>query len=55
MLTWLELPAGKQILEKLQTFSKENPTGWILGEGWDQNDWENKNYPDLTIIESIVS
>jgi len=43
----------EQILEKLQTFSKENPTGWILGEGWDQNDWENKNYPDLTSLNQL--
>lgn len=43
----------EQILEKLQTFSKENPTGWILGEGWDQNDWENKNYPDLASLNQL--
>lgn len=43
----------EQILDKLQTFSKENPTGWILGEGWDQNDWENKNYPDLASLNQL--
>ncbi len=36
----------EDILEKLQQFGKENPEGWIIGRGWDQNDWANKEFPD---------
>lgn len=36
----------EEILEKLQAFAKENPEGWIVGRGWDQNDWSVKNFPD---------
>lgn len=35
----------EEILEKLKTFANENPEGWIVGRGWDQNDWQNKAYP----------
>lgn len=36
----------EEILEKLQQFDKENPDGWIIGRGWDQNDWTIKEFPD---------
>lgn len=35
-----------EILEKLKVFSLENPEGWIIGRGWDQNDWAVKEFPD---------
>ena len=35
----------EEILEKIKTFANENPEGWIVGRGWDQNDWQNKAYP----------
>jgi predicted amidohydrolase YtcJ len=34
------------ILEKLKTFAAENKEGWIVGRGWDQNDWAVKEFPD---------
>ena len=36
----------EEILEKLQQFGSENPEGWIIGRGWDQNDWTDKEFPD---------
>jgi predicted amidohydrolase YtcJ len=33
------------ILEKLKTFAAENKEGWIVGRGWDQNDWAVKDFP----------
>lgn len=35
-----------EILKKLKIFSKENPNGWLVGNGWDQNDWAIKQFPD---------
>ncbi|WP_276484453.1 amidohydrolase [Paraflavitalea pollutisoli] len=35
----------EQILQQLQTFAAANPEGWIIGRGWDQNDWINKEFP----------
>ena len=34
-----------EILEKLKLFAAENEEGWIIGRGWDQNDWAEKNFP----------
>ncbi len=36
----------EEILEKLKTFSLDNPEGWIIGRGWDQNDWNNNKFPN---------
>ncbi|MFM2117741.1 MAG: hypothetical protein RL316_931 [Bacteroidota bacterium] len=42
-----------EILQKVKSFSKENPKGWIIGRGWDQNDWTLKNYPDNTELNTL--
>jgi hypothetical protein len=35
-----------EILSKLSEFAKNTPEGeWIIGRGWDQNDWEKKEFP----------
>ena len=34
-----------EILDILKRFAATNDNFWILGRGWDQNDWENKSYP----------
>ncbi|MDO9000007.1 MAG: amidohydrolase [Bacteroidota bacterium] len=33
--------------------SPSNKKNWIIGRGWDQNDWENKQYPNKKILDSI--
>lgn len=35
----------KECLDRIQEFSKANKLEWITGRGWDQNDWEVKDYP----------
>ena len=35
----------EEVLERVEQFQIENPKDFILGDGWDQNDWENKEYP----------
>ena len=42
-----------EILEKLKVFSKENPNGWIVGNGWDQNDWDIKQFPDNQTLNEL--
>jgi predicted amidohydrolase YtcJ len=34
-----------EIIEKLKTFATENTDGWLIGRGWDQNDWNEKDFP----------
>ena len=35
-----------EVIEKVKTFAAENKEGWIQGNGWDQNDWAEKNFPN---------
>jgi hypothetical protein len=35
----------KEVLDKIQEFQKANNKDFIIGRGWDQNDWEVKEYP----------
>ncbi len=34
-----------EVVERVKTFAAANPEGWITGRGWDQNDWEIKEFP----------
>lgn len=33
------------ILSILKSFAATHPNGWLLGRGWDQNDWTVKEFP----------
>jgi predicted amidohydrolase YtcJ len=35
-----------EVVERTKIFAKEHPSGWLLGRGWDQNDWPVKEFPD---------
>lgn len=41
------------IVDKINDYSKTAPMQWIYGRGWDQNDWEIKEYPDNKILDSL--
>ncbi|MBC7744841.1 MAG: amidohydrolase [Flavobacterium sp.] len=35
-----------EVIEKVKIFAGKNKAGWIIGRGWDQNDWDKKDFPD---------
>jgi hypothetical protein len=35
----------QEVLDKVQEFQNSNNKSFIIGRGWDQNDWEVKEYP----------
>ncbi len=35
----------EEVLERVQVFAQKNPEGWIVGRGWDQNDWKESSFP----------
>lgn len=44
----------EEILAKLSDHRKQNPDRkWILGRGWDQNDWEKKEFPEKSALDSL--
>jgi predicted amidohydrolase YtcJ len=42
-----------EVLDKVKSYSKTNKFSWILGRGWDQNDWQVQEFPDKTILDSL--
>lgn len=42
-----------QILSVVKEFASTHPEGWIVGNGWDQNDWENKTFPDNKALNAL--
>lgn len=35
----------QQVTDILKTFAAAHPGGWLIGRGWDQNDWPGKSFP----------
>lgn len=42
-----------EILEKIKDYSKTAPMVWIYGRGWDQNDWDKKEYPTKEKLDAL--
>lgn len=43
----------EEILEILKKHSQTHDHSWILGRGWDQNDWAIKKFPDNTLLDKM--
>ena len=43
----------EEIIERLKVYDLNNESNVILGRGWDQNDWEIKQFPVNTRLNSI--
>lgn len=43
----------EDVLDNLKEYEKANTLSWIFGRGWDQNDWENKVYPDNKELDKL--
>ena len=35
----------EEVLERLKKYGTTHHEGWIVGRGWDQNDWQTKDFP----------
>lgn len=43
----------EETIEKLQSFEKEFPAEWLIGRGWDQNDWEVQEFPSKDRLDEL--
>jgi predicted amidohydrolase YtcJ len=43
----------EEVIELVMKQAKEFPTEWIIGRGWDQNNWQIKEFPDKHVLDSI--
>ncbi|MGI8893003.1 MAG: amidohydrolase [Bacteroidia bacterium] len=42
-----------EVINRVQEQQDKKIGGWIWGRGWDQNEWEIKEYPDNTVLDSL--
>jgi hypothetical protein len=42
-----------EILQLLRNYHETHPYIWIIGRGWDQNDWDVKEFPDNTLLDQL--
>ena len=42
-----------EVIQRVVDFQKEKNTPYIIGRGWDQNDWEVKEFPTKEQLDSI--
>lgn len=42
----------QDIVARLQRFAADNPDGWLLGSGWDQNLWPDKQFPGTAELDA---
>ncbi|HZI02085.1 MAG TPA: amidohydrolase [Flavisolibacter sp.] len=49
----VETNSWEEIISRLQAFALTNTEGWLIGRGWDQNDWHVKEYPSKAKLDSL--
>ncbi|MBM3439114.1 MAG: amidohydrolase [Bacteroidetes bacterium] len=37
-------------VKRAKKFAKNNTLPWLIGRGWDQNDWTNKSFPSMALL-----
>ncbi len=42
-----------ECIDKIKEYASTNKFSWILGRGWDQNDWEDKSWPTKERLDSL--
>jgi predicted amidohydrolase YtcJ len=42
-----------EIIDTVTVFARKNTDGWIIGRGWDQNLWKNKQFPNKAKLDSL--
>lgn len=43
----------KEVIDRVKEFSDKNDTEWIVGRGWDQNDWDIKEFPTRFELDKL--
>lgn len=42
-----------EVIQRVKRFSLENSFPWILGRGWDQNNWKKQQFPDNRLLNEL--
>lgn len=56
LIRWADLretASWQEVAAMLKAFRDNHPGAWLLGRGWDQNDWPVKQFPDNSLLDSL--
>lgn len=42
-----------EIVDSVNVYARRNEEGWIIGNGWDQNTWKVKQFPDKAKLDKL--
>jgi predicted amidohydrolase YtcJ len=42
-----------EVVQRIDDYSRTNKFSWLLGRGWDQNDWNVKTFPSKEKLDSL--
>ena len=48
-----EARSWEEVCGRLTAFAKTHPDGWLTGNGWDQNDWPDRQFPDKAKLDLL--
>lgn len=48
-----ETSSFEEVIERLKLFDQKYPSSWLIGRGWDQNDWANQTFPTKEKLDEI--
>jgi predicted amidohydrolase YtcJ len=43
----------EEVVERVREFQQQYPSNFIQGRGWDQNDWEVKEFPTKDVLDEL--
>ncbi|TDU39525.1 hypothetical protein BXY82_1551 [Gelidibacter sediminis] len=43
----------EEIIQRISDFQNEKNLDFIIGRGWDQNDWETKEFPNKALLDEL--
>ncbi|RYG31316.1 MAG: amidohydrolase, partial [Chitinophagaceae bacterium] len=49
----VETTSWDEVLDRVSKFAAKNKEGWLIGRGWDQNDWQAKQFPTRELLDSL--
>ncbi len=49
----VDTKSWKECLQIMQTHAQNQPNGWLIGRGWDQNDWQEKELPTKVELDEL--
>jgi predicted amidohydrolase YtcJ len=47
------LKSWAEVVDTVKAYADRNTDGWIIGNGWDQNLWTGKKFPDKALLDEF--